>query len=232
MNAGKEDNKYALIAGICFGVLTVYRIINNMVSANNSEYYSITIWTVIGWIAVGLLTVALFLKNKPIAIGGAGVYALLDAYYSVLYFSIGNLASLMASIALILILILTIKENATASKLWFVAGAILLVGNVVSWISYNYFAYLGQAWRYILFALVEVAGFIMVGLWCKGSVMALSNRNTPVNEYATFTPQSINSSTINSVGGADKLKMYKELLDSGTISQEEFDAKKKQILGL
>lgn len=31
---------------------------------------------------------------------------------------------------------------------------------------------------------------------------------------------------------ADELKKYKELLDGGIISQEEFDAKKKQLLGL
>jgi len=31
---------------------------------------------------------------------------------------------------------------------------------------------------------------------------------------------------------ADELKKYKELLDSGIISQEEFDEKKKQLLGL
>lgn len=31
---------------------------------------------------------------------------------------------------------------------------------------------------------------------------------------------------------ADKLKKYKELLDCGAITQEEFDAKKKQLLGL
>jgi len=31
---------------------------------------------------------------------------------------------------------------------------------------------------------------------------------------------------------ADQLKKYKELLDGGVISQEEFDAKKKQLLGL
>ena len=31
---------------------------------------------------------------------------------------------------------------------------------------------------------------------------------------------------------ADELKKYKELLDSGVISQEEFDAKKKQLLGI
>ena len=31
---------------------------------------------------------------------------------------------------------------------------------------------------------------------------------------------------------ADELKKYKELLDMGIITQEEFDAKKKQLLGL
>lgn len=30
----------------------------------------------------------------------------------------------------------------------------------------------------------------------------------------------------------DALKQYKDLLDSGVITQEEFDAKKRQILGL
>lgn len=34
------------------------------------------------------------------------------------------------------------------------------------------------------------------------------------------------------IGGADELKKYKELLDSGIITQEEFEAKKKQLLGL
>lgn len=34
------------------------------------------------------------------------------------------------------------------------------------------------------------------------------------------------------VTSADELKKYKDLLDSGVITQEEFDAKKKQLLGL
>ena len=35
-----------------------------------------------------------------------------------------------------------------------------------------------------------------------------------------------------SLSSADELKKFKELLDSGVITQEEFDAKKKQLLGL
>ena len=34
------------------------------------------------------------------------------------------------------------------------------------------------------------------------------------------------------LSAADELKKFKELLDSGVITQEEFDAKKKQLLGL
>ena len=34
------------------------------------------------------------------------------------------------------------------------------------------------------------------------------------------------------LGAAEELKKYKELLDNGVITQEEFDAKKKQLLGL
>lgn len=34
------------------------------------------------------------------------------------------------------------------------------------------------------------------------------------------------------ISSADELKKYKDLLDCGVITQEEFDAKKKQLLGL
>lgn len=37
---------------------------------------------------------------------------------------------------------------------------------------------------------------------------------------------------IQTVDEAEQLKKYKELLDSGVITQEEFDAKKKQLLGV
>ncbi len=44
--------------------------------------------------------------------------------------------------------------------------------------------------------------------------------------------QAGNGNNNSTVSAADELKKYKELLDSGVISREEFDAKKKQLLGL
>ena len=40
------------------------------------------------------------------------------------------------------------------------------------------------------------------------------------------------STIIQQTSAADELKKFKELLDSGIITQDEFDAKKKQLLGL
>lgn len=37
---------------------------------------------------------------------------------------------------------------------------------------------------------------------------------------------------VNNTSAADELKKFKDLLDCGIITQEEFDAKKKQLLGL
>lgn len=48
------------------------------------------------------------------------------------------------------------------------------------------------------------------------------SKATPVTTIKQEIPQS----------NADELKKYKDLLDSGVISQEEFDTKKKQLLGL
>ena len=44
----------------------------------------------------------------------------------------------------------------------------------------------------------------------------------------TLSEKNITTSPSN----ADELKKYKELLGAGVITQEEFDAKKKQLLGL
>ena len=40
------------------------------------------------------------------------------------------------------------------------------------------------------------------------------------------------TTVISSLSSADELKKFKELLDMGVITQEEFDVKKKQLLGL
>ncbi len=54
----------------------------------------------------------------------------------------------------------------------------------------------------------------------------LVERQKKQNEAAPVQPSAP------AVSNADELKKFKELLDSGVITQEEFDAKKKELLGL
>ena len=52
--------------------------------------------------------------------------------------------------------------------------------------------------------------------------------------YNTFNNYKENGETATTptVSTADEIKKYKDLLDAGAITQEEFEAKKKQLLGL
>ena len=54
----------------------------------------------------------------------------------------------------------------------------------------------------------------------------------PINTTSTApsTPYTPNSGSIHSA--ADELKKYKELLDAGILTEEEFQTKKKQLLNL
>ena len=52
------------------------------------------------------------------------------------------------------------------------------------------------------------------------------------SEKAKDALRKLSASGILDYKNADELKKYKDLLDSGVISQAEFDAKKKQLLGL
>lgn len=58
------------------------------------------------------------------------------------------------------------------------------------------------------------------------------NNIVTAGDAQPVTVQNVPQKAATTLGTADELKTYKELLDSGVITQEEFDAKKKQLLGL
>ena len=53
-----------------------------------------------------------------------------------------------------------------------------------------------------------------------------------VKRSKSFNPQPIVAVEVANKSEADELKKFKELLDTGVITQEEFDAKKKELLNL
>lgn len=60
-------------------------------------------------------------------------------------------------------------------------------------------------------------------------VQFIPNKNEDRNGYR---PSSIPYCPPSQTSSADELRQYKELMDQGVITEEEFERKKKQILGI
>ncbi len=69
----------------------------------------------------------------------------------------------------------------------------------------------------------------------ENTVMFTNDKNKLVNEIKEYIEKAIankfQSNNNSSVSPADELKKFKQLLDEKVISQEEFDKKKKELLG-
>lgn len=233
------DRKYSLIAAICFATLAAYSCIRRIQYVSESEYASITFLNIAYWVILIGFAVTLFIKKKNLVfLIVAGANVLLNVYYIISYVSLFNIIDFLAAVALALLAAVVYipsmaSKRTIAKKVWFLPAALLLSCYLINWFQYEYFSYLSETWLYIIANLVEVMAYFFTGMWLGNSPIVISEQATQENEYESFNPKTIGTPTHNSeVGGADKLKTYKELLDSGIISQEEFDQKKKQILGL
>ena len=66
----------------------------------------------------------------------------------------------------------------------------------------------------------------------KSSILNLANMIEEALRQIADSKKTNSSVNINQVSAADELKKFKELLDTGIITQEEFNTKKKELLGL
>ncbi len=98
-------------------------------------------------------------------------------------------------------------------KLWFIPAAIMAISVIFDCIrDIRYIEYMegGARILYILFFLVGIVQYAFVGLWLRYEV---SREETSENRL-------------------DDIVVLKKMYDDGVISEEEFTAKKKQILGI
>ncbi len=81
--------------------------------------------------------------------------------------------------------------------------------------------------------LIEVnSAYKVFGIICLLAIafLSIAKRGNRIAPKENQSQQVINN--IQEASNADELKKFKDLLDSGVITQEEFDAKKKQLLDL
>ena len=228
MSNTENGKQYAFIAAISYTVYVLYNIVTRIDYFVRGGYPIAAINFLIWIILIGI-AVACFTKNRTVLLVAAGAKTLLFVYRLLNVFNLGNVLGFLAYAALLVLALLSIKKNKLAGSIWFLPAAFMIAVYLIDWTRYGYFNYLSTAWESMLAAIVKLVGLIFAGMWIKETV-AESTDDIPVNEQGAFHSQAIGNHA--ATGGADQLRMYKDLLDSGVITRDEFEAKKKQILGL
>ena len=236
-----KSKKYSIIAAICFAIYAIYlaknfitmiKIMSDWFSAYPSlllTYLPSIILDAIPTLACFGLALGLYLKNKIIIIVASSIYALRKIYWVFQSFSFSNVLSFLVLVAILITVVLSLKDNKIVQKIWFIGGTLCLINSFVDWVSYGYFSDFLSHCKYMVLDCIFIAGFIFVGLWLKEGDTFVEHKQVKKNIPNSTEPLNKDSSNSDTV---EKLKLCKELLDSGTITQEEFDAKKKELLGL
>ena len=131
----------------------------------------------------------------------------------------------MALVSALSILILVIKYSLvfftpiTAYLLSYVFLALIVLCFFQSIITYGYFQDIRTYGVLILTKLMQLFGILFASLWLKSEYIISDSSSSKAAEAVPPL-----------VGNADRLKTYKSLLDCGAITEEEFQAKKAELL--
>lgn len=225
----------SLAAGVCLAASGIYLIWSRVQFVSNNSGYSIHILNIATWFIYLAFAVLLLIGKKNIGfLIPAGVAILLSGYY-LRYFAFGSktvLSEFLYFVILFAAIMMSVippmaKHTRVAKAFCYIVVAFTLY-RWIDWILLRGFRHFSLEW---VTNFAGYLGYLLMGLWLSITT-AVPQKAVQQNAYAAFNPQPAAQGKSDVMGGADKLKIYKELLDSGVITQEEFDAKKKEILGI
>lgn len=205
---------FLYIAGGCFAVVALFELLK----AVTSYFFSFT--DIIGPISYMLVAVGLFLGQTTISTIGSGVLTIYTLYDIVKTNRIlGELPTdyivytiiLAASCALLILTVLLKNSSMITGILSATARVICLITTIV--------------WQ----GRITVSNIVPAILFAVGVILIGLSRNAKELRDAT---KNIAPEKTKATNNIEKITKLKGLLDSGAITQEEYDAKKKQLLGL
>ena len=168
------------------------------------------------------LAAALFLKKHEAVLGMAIVSALsiliLVIKYSLVFFT-PITAYLLSYVFLALLVFISLCKNSLLKYVWFVPVIFVVLCFLQNVITYGYLQDIRTYWVLILTKLMQLFGILFASLWLKSEYIIPDSSSSKATEAVSPL-----------VGNADRLKTYKSLLDCGAITEEEFQAKKAELL--
>ena len=220
MLENKKSN-FRLASGVCYILGALYGLF--------TQFSSYTwIGGILRIIALILVAVGMFLQFPLLSVIGRGIQ-ILTRYRVILgikflfqsfsmYQAIWGFSGFALMLYWVVFLLAVINIKGKRKNLGIASGCLLLILSVLTF---------GRV-QYIIFeGIIPAAGAVLFAL-------AADDFPNKISSMPAVTPhKSSNTATSEYEGNrVERLAKLKELLDKGVISQEEFDAKKKQIMRL
>lgn len=222
----------ACIAAICYILYGITILIDWVIPSFRRQEYLMAFMPIVFFGGLIGLAVAHMLGNKKAAVIAAGVTVLYWVYRLTIWFCAWNIFRFLAAVSLVLLFVFALKGNDIVKKLWFAPAVFMLAYHIINIIQINeiidfsYYFSVRLLLRVCFPLFVIIAGLILTGLWLKNGSSESEATTAAMNSQA-ISRTSVYSSA---VSVADKLKTYKDLLDCGAITEEEFKAKKSELL--
>ncbi len=208
------------ITGVLFLALAITSFLYKYTFSGSTYAIGYAIGYIVSALGAAIMAVSMFLGMRQVFIVGAGFQAVSCLIKLLaLHENIMNILSAVLLLAGYLLAAFAIQDKKNTSKYVIVSVVLFLIGNIA-----NQIAFLTDKLS-IIWALkdfVSVASPILLA--------CIVFENIPQAQTTKMVKQP--TKTAKSNDRIEELTKLKDLLDTGVISQEEFDAKKKQILGV
>lgn len=240
----KNQKTLALISGIClivYGASGLVVIINSLSYMLEymfeSPFFLLSMLQRVAFVAFGVMLL-MERKGKELVIPVAIITAvqLLNLFNGRVFlaflmqvFGFLSWAGLLAAVVLNVIPEAG-KQVKYRADLWYLPAAACLINSLISWTVYFSFDVL--LWDVILLAAISFAMLWLKGLSAEGGQAVSASFGLGDTAKSNVESAAVQRPSAPLIGGADQIRVYKNLLDSGVITQEEFEEKKKQALGL
>ena len=238
---------FSIISAICFLAYGIWSLIDELSYINNSyntdsvNFFSIV--RIILSIAFCMLAVTFMLNKKNnILLGASGFYLLMYiilTLYIILTFGSSGTSTILLCFASTILLFIDILINVVPSLnkyinitkiLSFIPAILVVISFIVDVIqTSNWYSSNGMDFRmsdlgfsFIIRTLLLIIGYLSAGLWLSNFEFGKAKNTTTATQYQPVQQKKTSD--------ADKLLTYKRLLDNGSITQEEFEQKKSEVL--
>ena len=132
-----------------------------------------------------------------------------------------------AIILLVVLMLINQIKKKYYKYIWILPAAIWIVFHFVYWIRFGYLKNFSNLWVSFIRELSIGAALVFTGLW----ISVFEAKTYPKIDSVQAKKGNVQANNDN-LFTADRIIQYKELLDSGAITEEEFSEIKKKLLGL